>query len=59
MVNLLNIYPLTFDEYLQAADPSLYAYYESIEKNQQIEEIFHNRLLDAYHTYLATATRSI
>lgn len=52
MVNLLNIYPLTFDEYLHAVDPYLYTYYESIEKNQQIEEIFHNRLLDAYNTYL-------
>lgn len=52
MVNLLNIYPLTFDEYLHAVDPYLYTYYESIEKDQQIEEIFHNRLLDAYNTYL-------
>lgn len=52
MVNLLNIYPLTFDEYLNAVDASLYAYYCSIEKNQQIEDIFHSRLLDAYNTYL-------
>lgn len=52
MVNLLNIYPLTFDEYLNAVDTSLYAYYCSIEKNQQIEDIFHSRLLDAYNTYL-------
>ena len=52
MVNLLNIYPLTFDEYLSAVDISLYAYYCSIEKNQQIEDIFHSRLLDAYNTYL-------
>lgn len=52
MVNLLNIYPLTFDEYLSAVDTPLYAYYCSIEKNQQIEDIFHSRLLDAYNTYL-------
>ncbi|MDE6218963.1 MAG: AAA family ATPase, partial [Lachnospiraceae bacterium] len=45
-------YPLTFDEYLSAVDTSLYAYYCSIEKNQQIEDIFHSRLLDAYNTYL-------
>lgn len=52
MVNLLDIYPLTFDEFLEATDPGLYAYYESIEKDRQIEEIFHNRLLEAYNYYL-------
>ena len=52
MVNLLDVYPLTFDEFLEAADSGLYAYYESIETDQQIEEIFHNRLLEAYNYYL-------
>lgn len=52
MVNLLDIYPLTFDEFLEATDSGLYAYYESIEKDRQIEEIFHNRLLEAYNYYL-------
>ena len=52
MVNLLDIYPLTFDEFLEAADPGLYAFYESIRKNQPIEEIFHNRLMEAYNYYL-------
>ena len=52
MVNLLDIYPLTFDEFLAATDAALYAYYESIQKEQQIEEIFHNRLLEAYQNYL-------
>lgn len=52
MVNLLDIYPLTFDEFLEAIDSGLYAYYESIKKGQQIEEIFHNRLLEAYNYYI-------
>lgn len=52
MVNLLEIYPLTFDEFLEATDLGLYAYYNSIQKNQQIEEIFHNRLMEAYNYYL-------
>ncbi len=52
MVNLLDIYPLTFDEFLDAVDPTLYAFYKSIRKEQQIEEIFHNRLLEAYNSYL-------
>lgn len=52
MVNLLDLYPLGFDEFLEAVDPALYPYYESIEKGRQIEAIFHNRLLDAYNYYL-------
>ena len=52
MVNLLDLYPLHFDEFLGATDPALFAYYESIEKGQQIEEIFHTRLLEAYNNYL-------
>lgn len=52
MVNLLDIYPLTFDEFLEATDESLYAYYSSIQKEQSIEKIFHNRLLEAYNYYL-------
>ena len=52
MINLLDIYPLTFDEFLEATDEGLYAYYCSIQKEQPIEEIFHNRLLEAYNYYL-------
>lgn len=42
----------TFDEFLCAVDPALYDYYVSIQKNQQIEDIFHNRLLESYNYYL-------
>ena len=52
MVNLLPIYPLTFDEYLAAADEVLFAYYQSIEKGQVIETVFHNRLTEACNNYL-------
>lgn len=52
MVNLLDIYPLTFDEFLEASDERLYAYYCSIQKGQVIEDVFHNRLLEAYNYYL-------
>lgn len=52
MVNLLDIYPLTFDEFLGATDEPLYSYYQSITKEQEIEELFHNRLMEAYHYYL-------
>lgn len=52
MVNLLHLAPLTFDEFLEATDEALYAYYCGIQKEQHIEEIFHNRLLETYHYYL-------
>lgn len=52
MVNLLHLYPLTFDEFLNATDPALYTYYCNIEKEQPILELFHNRLLEAYNNYL-------
>jgi predicted AAA+ superfamily ATPase len=51
-VNLLDLYPLTFDEFLAAIDEPLYSYYRQIKKEQQIEDIFHNRLLEAYSYYL-------
>lgn len=52
MINLLDIYPLSFSEFLEATDSFLFTYYDSIRKEQQIEEIFHDRLLDAYNNYL-------
>ena len=41
MVNLLDLYPLTFDEFLEATDPPLYTYYADIQKGQEIEDISH------------------
>lgn len=52
MVNLLDVSPLTFDEFLEATDAPLSAYYHGIQKGQIIEEIFHRRLLEAYDHYL-------
>ena len=52
MVNLLDIYPLTFDEFLNATDASLYSYYSQIQAGDTIEEVFHRRLTDAYDKYL-------
>lgn len=52
MVNLLDIAPLAFDEFLNATDEPLYSYYQAITKEQQIEELFHNRLMEAYNNYL-------
>jgi len=51
-VNLLDLRPLAFDEFLAAIDEPLYAYYNQIKKQQRIEDVFHNRLLEAYNYYL-------
>lgn len=51
MVNLLDLSPLTFDEFLAAVEPSLYDYYCGIQKEQPIEEIFHRCLTEACNNY--------
>lgn len=51
-VNLLELYPMSFDEVLAVIDEPLYSYYRQIKKNQPIEEVFHRRLLEAYNYYL-------
>ena len=51
-VNLLELYPMAFDEFLAAIDEPLHSFYTQIKKGQPIEEIFHKRLLEAYNYYL-------
>lgn len=51
-VNLLDLYPLTFEEFLQAIDGPLYQYYDGIQKHSKIETVFHNRMLELYRYYL-------
>ena len=52
MVNILEVGPLNFAEFLKAKDEGLYRYYADLTNGQSIEDIFHTRLLDAYHHYL-------
>ncbi len=52
MVNLLDIEPFSYDEFLQAVDESLYAYYVTIQKGQVIDDIFHQRLMEVFKYYL-------
>lgn len=51
-VNIINIYPLTFDEFLAATDQGMYKYYCSIQKGENIENIFHHKLLELYNYYI-------
>lgn len=51
-VNVMNIYPLTFEEFLYAVDKGLYEYYEGVRKGINIEDIFHEKLMEMYRYYL-------
>ena len=52
MVNLLEMGPMKFGEFLMATNENLYRYYASIEKGQKIENVFHIKLIEMYHYYL-------
>ncbi len=51
-VNVLNIYPLSFEEFLEAVDEGLYRYYQQITVENGVETIFHTKLMEVYQQYL-------
>ena len=51
-VNLLNIYPLTFDEYLAAVDIGMYQYYCNIKSGKDYISALHLKMLEHYKRYL-------
>jgi predicted AAA+ superfamily ATPase len=51
-VNLLTIYPLTFEEYLAAADTGMYQYYHSIQSGKDYVSAFHGLMMEHYKKYL-------
>ena len=50
-VDHLNMYPLTFSEFLEQKDPSLYRYYNSVNSIEPLPEVFFNRLSSAFTAY--------
>ena len=50
-VNLMDIYPMDFDEFLNAAEPSLYKYLEETNP-EEILKIQHEKLIEQYRNYL-------
>ncbi len=52
MVNIINMEPMTFDEFLLATDEGLYKYYNSLNIKSEIAQIFHDKLINAYKYYL-------
>ena len=51
-VELMDVEPLDFTEYLEAKDRTLYEYYQTIEGDKPIDEVFHNKLTDVLNEYL-------
>lgn len=51
-VDFMNLYPVSFAEYLRAADEPLYHSYEMIDEVMTIPEVVHQQLTDAYKIYL-------
>ncbi len=50
-VDFLQIYPLSFMEFLSSADRQLYDYVEGIDKIEPIPDLFFNQLLDKFKMY--------
>lgn len=50
-VNLLNVYPMDFEEFLGAVHPELLKYIEET-RPEDIIEIQHTKLIEQYHNYL-------
>ncbi len=53
-VELLDVEPLDFSEFLRARDPALHGFYETVSGTEPLPEVFHRKLLDAYDAYLFT-----
>ena len=51
-VNLINIYPLSFDEYLASVDAGMYQYYGGIKMGKDYVASFHDKMMEHYKKYL-------
>ena len=51
-VNIMSIYPLSFDEYLAAADDGMYKYYCNVKSGKDYVSAFHGRMTEHYKKYL-------
>lgn len=51
-VDFMTLYPVSFEEYLQAADERLYRAYQMIDEIMAVPEVIHQQLIDAYKVYL-------
>ncbi len=51
-VDILKVYPLSFDEFLLATDEILYKAYELVNNVESLEDVFSVKLNEAYQNYL-------
>lgn len=51
-VDFMTLYPVSFAEYLRAADAQLYHSYQMIDEVMSVPEVLHQQLIDAYKLYL-------
>ena len=52
MVELLEMYPLDFEEFLQATDPKLFEAYNVFKVGEEVPALFHRKLSAACHDYM-------
>lgn len=50
-VDHINIYPLTFSEFIKRKDKGLYRFYQTVNNAEPLPEVFFNRLADAFTAY--------
>lgn len=50
-VDHINIYPLTFSEFLKSKEENLYRYYQTINIAEPLPEVFFNRLTEEFNAY--------
>jgi len=53
-VDFIDIYPVTFLEFLSFSAPQLYEYIKNIDSIEPIPDIFYNQLLEQFKTYFIT-----
>lgn len=51
-VDFLDLYPLSFSEFLSSAEPGLYSYVDGLNSLEPIPDIFTNQLIDKFKMYL-------
>lgn len=53
-VDFMQLYPVSFTEFLSSADPQLAAYLNAIDSLEPIPDLFYNRLLEKFKMYYIT-----
>ena len=52
MVELIEMYPLDFEEFLEATDQNFFEIYKDLKLDEEVQAIFHRKLSAACHDYM-------